>query len=857
MPKDKTAKTVKNLPPAAATTTHQVGSVARGATLTLCTLIKNAANKRALRMKKLLEEDKKPPPPPPPLTPPAIVVVARLNGTSSVSPSTLAKAITTYVALAAAKIKDKLDRQQLIQRLTACITSGVLLAPLTDSVSLFNRLQPRFGVALEVSNQKSQMEERQARYATHNNLPTKEEIINVDKTARLSLDTTMIRSGSWPVTHYRPRSNKHRPIGPNRVDKSSHCITLIYGSCTSGAPQGNSDLGLQQTNIAVEYPAEDTMKQETLLGKDMVEKLEKCVQTMKEATPAVLEMAALDSSPITTGYGKKKITKKKKPSLFTARQRKNTGVVISPSLLDHISHNASCYSYYKESSGVDDFASSIFIQKSQKPQDSSEKLCLGVDDFASSLFIRKSKKKLKNATQQLGLTNTRNGPLSSGLVPEVLDNQVMYKPSVKPMEHALIGQALANIEDADDSVCDDNLFSPNGEDDEEGIDSKLPPSLSVDREGNNISVDYSPSGSNMAIMTPNARRYVSDKLKVKIKLMKLMLNHSIPLVTEKELYKWAIESKRLNLFSWTKGNLIQTRSTVVGEIYTAVPEIEGDGFEPHLIDWCYKKPMTSDFPIHKKIYVQSFQKALHSLLTNIKLVKEENPSFPHAEDPTLPIWFLELQGNIDIDKLHHGEWWIKTWEKRCKRDSNEILGPIILYMDGITIDNSGSHDKGDKSIDNVNNLHSGLCFALSSLKEACNLTDGIEWSNLPWNKKKWSVQMKFARNQLCGRYQTANTKMISISIKRDKGKSDCHALVKQGELQNKLYLFDCNAIESEVAVVRNLGRKDHYLMLRNREGWLFHFRGTMAGLEKQKMESIVKAGEISTGLYSFFEQRCR
>eukprot|EP00536_Pseudo-nitzschia_multiseries_P007808 jgi/Psemu1/18800/gm1.18800_g len=87
-----------------------------------------------------------------------------------------------------------------------------------------------------------------------------------------------------------------------------------------------------------------------------------------------------------------------------------------------------------------------------------------------------------------------------------------------------------------------------------------------------------------------------------------------------------------------------------------------------------------------------------------------------------------------------------------------------------------------------------------------------------------------------------------ISSKRDKAKRDCHTLVKQGELRNKLYLFDCNAIESEVAVVRNLGRKDHYFVLRNRERWLFHFCHTMAGLEKQKMESIVKAGEITTDL---------
>eukprot|EP00536_Pseudo-nitzschia_multiseries_P014874 jgi/Psemu1/40422/gm1.40422_g len=166
-------------------------------------------------------------------------------------------------------------------------------------------------------------------------------------------------------------------------------------------------------------------------------------------------------------------------------RRKNTGHIVLPALLSHISHNKSCYSYYKESLGVDDFASSLFIRKSKKPEDASDKL---------------------------GLTNTPNGPLSSGLLPEVLDNQVMFNPSVETIDHSLIGRELANIEDDNDSVSDDNLFSPNNYDKKEVIDSELPLSLSVDREGNSISVNDSPSSLSTVIMTPNARRHVSDKL---------------------------------------------------------------------------------------------------------------------------------------------------------------------------------------------------------------------------------------------------------------------------------------------------------------------------------------------------------
>eukprot|EP00536_Pseudo-nitzschia_multiseries_P008802 jgi/Psemu1/21469/gm1.21469_g len=271
------------------------------------------------------------------------------------------------------------------------------------------------------------------------------------------------------------------------------------------------------------------------------------------------------------------------------------------------------------------------------------------------------------------------------------------------------------------SVSDDNCFSPNDDNDAKGICSKVPPLLSVDREGNNMPVDDSPPDSNMAIMTTDTGRHVlSGKVKVKIRLMKIMKNHSIPLVVEKELYERAIKSERLNLFSWTKGNLIQMRSRIMKDIYATVPEIEGNGFEPHLIDWCYKKLIS-----------------LHSLLTNIMLVKEESLSFPHAEDPTLPVRYPELQGNIDVDELRRGQWWIDTCNKRCKTDSNENFDAweTIYFHPTITC------DKGDGLIDNVNNLHSGLRVALSSLKAALQLSK-VLGNNACVNVSKVPISIK-------------------------------------------------------------------------------------------------------------------
>eukprot|EP00536_Pseudo-nitzschia_multiseries_P019279 jgi/Psemu1/59831/gm1.59831_g len=84
---------------------------------------------------------------------------------------TLAEAITTFVVLTAAQMKDKPDCHRLLQKLTACLSNGVIPSPLIDPVSLFRRLQPWFADGVEVSNLNSQMEERHATYGTsHKNI---------------------------------------------------------------------------------------------------------------------------------------------------------------------------------------------------------------------------------------------------------------------------------------------------------------------------------------------------------------------------------------------------------------------------------------------------------------------------------------------------------------------------------------------------------------------------------------------------------------------------------------------------------------------------------------------------------------
>ena len=159
-----------------------------------------------------------------------------------------------------------------------------------------------------------------------------------------------------------------------------------------------------------------------------------------------------------------------------------------------------------------------------------------------------------------------------------------------------------------------------------------------------------------------------------------------------------------------------------------------------------------------------------------------------------------------ISELHHGKWWGESWKQLCNTEvgSQEILVPIILYMDGIAIDKQGKHSltplnmtlgifntatrrlpeawetlyfhpsakypnegttrnaaKLSEREANLTNLHTGLAIALQSFKEVCDSQRPIQWNHLPYAGKKWPVKMKFAiayvigdtveHDKLCGR----------------------------------------------------------------------------------------------------------
>ena len=71
------------------------------------------------------------------------------------------------------------------------------------------------------------------------------------------------------------------------------------------------------------------------------------------------------------------------------------------------------------------------------------------------------------------------------------------------------------------------------------------------------------------------------------------------------------------------------------------------------------------------------------------------------------------------------------------------------------------------SVDNLSNLHTGLASALSLLKEACQITDGIEWSSITYGGQvhkdvKFKIAVSYIvgdsdqRNHLCCQFTSRN-----------------------------------------------------------------------------------------------------
>ena len=156
------------------------------------------------------------------------------------------------------------------------------------------------------------------------------------------------------------------------------------------------------------------------------------------------------------------------------------------------------------------------------------------------------------------------------------------------------------------------------------------------------------------------------------------------------------------------------------------------------------------------VFVRPFTSALRSLFAKPELMQESKLSFPNSKNP------CSCVNNPPVrvtSELHHGSWWADSWhQEKCNPRKKEMLVPVILCMDGISIDSKGRlsltplnmtpetfstatrqsnsawetmHFHPDANcmssnqsqhtglIHNIKNLHRGLDAALPSFKAQC------------------------------------------------------------------------------------------------------------------------------------------
>ena len=278
---------------------------------------------------------------------------------------------------------------------------------------------------------------------------------------------------------------------------------------------------------------------------------------------------------------------------------------------------------------------------------------------------------------------------------------------------------------------------------------------------------------------------------------KLQLNNN----AFQTIFQWAIRSQLIVGFDFSSLRNARTRATALKYMSITNPV--------HSLEVGYENSFQKQFITYlpdnnlQSLSVKPFTVALRSLLSNKQLMTEENISLPHASN----VYSHERYPPSEFySELNHGAWWSKSWKDKCDPSRNEILVPIILYMDGISLDQRGRlnltplnmtlgifnietrkrfdawetlYFHPDSSllenrqstttmpIHKVINLHNGIRVALRSFKEACEDVDGYYFDSFPYNGSNHPVRMRFAiayvigdteqHDKLCGKFQSRNS----------------------------------------------------------------------------------------------------
>ena len=286
----------------------------------------------------------------------------------------------------------------------------------------------------------------------------------------------------------------------------------------------------------------------------------------------------------------------------------------------------------------------------------------------------------------------------------------------------------------------------------------------------------------------------SNSFTAEVELSHLLREKRCNLNLFKPVFEWAIRSQKRTGFDFATMQIPRAHETVLKEVQrvTQSSTKSPDGFHPVTINW-----LPDNVPVD--VFVRPFEKALDSLLSNPKLMQECNLSLPNVRDP---FSFEHDPAVTVISELHHGSWWKDSWTMaNIDPSKNELLVPVIFYMDLISLDTHGRlsltplnmtlgifntttrhsseawetiyfHPDSSymktfakskvEGVHGVENLHRGLDAAFESFRQQCGKK--TVFRKLPWNGSIHEVSMKFAvafvigdteqHDKFCCRYQS-------------------------------------------------------------------------------------------------------
>ena len=167
----------------------------------------------------------------------------------------------------------------------------------------------------------------------------------------------------------------------------------------------------------------------------------------------------------------------------------------------------------------------------------------------------------------------------------------------------------------------------------------------------------------------------NDQLFYHLQLLQLLQKSNAPLHLYDSIMQWSRQAAIVGNFRFEAPS--PTRSTLLNEL------IETTNMKPLL-------PTIIDFELphakqHVKIILHDIQRSIHSLLTDLELMKEENLIFKNSplEDPN------NNESDI-IEDVNDGTCFKEAYRRLCKDGEKDVLCPLILFIDKTHTDTKGN-----------------------------------------------------------------------------------------------------------------------------------------------------------------------